>query len=64
VAPAMHSLSVVYGWMCVGLSITGAPMWHAASSTALDKAVVANPGLFWPDARAGRDRLRWPGRTS
>src|SRR5438874_2332364 len=40
-------LSAVYGWMCVGLAITAATAWHVAASTALMKAVAANPGLFW-----------------
>src|SRR5215470_4126298 len=40
-------LSAVYGWMCIGLAITAATAWYVAASTALMKAVAANPGLFW-----------------
>jgi uncharacterized protein len=40
-------LRAVYGWMCVGLTITGIVAWFVAVSPGLVLAVESNRFLFW-----------------
>jgi uncharacterized protein len=40
-------LSAVYGWMCVGLTMTAATAWFVAASPRAMAAIATNRGLFW-----------------
>ena len=40
-------LSAVYGWMCVGLTITATTAWFVAGSPTIVHAIAANRALFW-----------------
>jgi uncharacterized protein len=40
-------LRAVYGWMCVGLTITAATAWFIAGSPVVVRAIATNRLLFW-----------------